>query len=423
MQSRFRGLWQHPDFLRLWLGQSVSTFGSLIGRVALPMLIVLVLDATPMQVSLLRTLEVAPGLLAGLFAGVWVDRLRRLPIMIAMDIGRALAVGSIPVAYLLGGLGMGQIYVVGAVVSILTVCFDVAYHAYLPSIVTADQLVEANSRMAATDSVAEIAGFGLAGVLVQLLTAPFTILFDAVSFLVSVASLLLIRQKEDLPPPAEHHRSTWGEIREGMGALFGHPILRALVGASGIDNLFGNIIGTVIMLFVLRELNVAPALAGVLFGLGGVSSLIGATLATPAVRRFGLGRTIIGASLMAQLSTFFLALAGGPLWLVIAMLSLQQLLGDGAATVGIINSTSLRQAVTPNRVLGRVNATLQVSNWTFMLLGTLLGGILGELIGLRGALLVAAGGKLLSVLWLWLSPVRTLRDHTVPSAGSAGAEA
>ena len=399
----------HSDFRKLWSGQTVSTFGSLIGRIALPMMAVLVLNATPMQVGLLRAVEVAPGLVAGLFAGLWVDRLRRRPLLIAADAGRALLTAAIPALFLAGSLRMSGLYLVACLTSVLTILFDVAYQAYLPTLVDSEALVDANSRLEATSAVAEVTGFGIAGVLVQTLTAPLTILIDAVSFVVSAFSILWIRTPEPPPPPPEQREGTWVEIRTGMTALFAHPVLRALAVAGGIHNLFGNIIGTVIMLYVLRELNLSPSLSGVIFAIGGISSFVGALLAGSVVRQLGQGPAIVTTALMGALASVFMPLARGPLVVVVACLVAQQLLGDGALTVYAIHATSLRQAITPERLLGRVSATLRVSDWAFMLLGTLLGGVLGELIGLRGALWVATAGQLLSVVWLWFSPVRTLR--------------
>lgn len=414
MSQRFQGLWRHSDFLKLWSGQSISVFGSLVGRIALPMLIVLVLNATPMQAALVRSLEVAPGLVVGLFAGVWVDRLRRRPIMIWVDLGRAVLLGIVPLLYLLGRLSMGYVYGIAFLVSILTILFDVSYESYLPTLVPPADLVEANSKMGATASIAEITGFGLAGMLVQFMTAPVTILIDAVSFVVSALSLGSIRTPEPPPPAPEARESLWAEAREGVRVLFGEPILRALAIADGVNNLFGNIIGVVIMLFVLRDLHLSPGLSGVIFALGGISSLVGALLAGPALRRFGLGATLIGSTVLTIIGTAFMPMAMGPMWLVVLMLCVQQLLGDGAATIYIIHAASLRQAVTPNRVMGRVSATLRVGDWGFQLVGTLLGGVLGETIGLRGALVVAVAGKLLSLLWLWFSPVRSMQEQPEP---------
>lgn len=419
MSRRLSGLWGHSEFVKLWTGQTISMFGSLVGRIALPMMVVLVLEATPMQVGLLRAVEVAPGLVAGLFAGVWVDRLRRRPIMIVADFGRAVLMGLIPLLFLLGSLTMGYVYTIAFFISILTIFFDVAYQSYMPTLVESSHLVEANSKLEATSSIAEITGFSLSGFLVQILTAPVTILIDAVSFLASALFLLRIRTPESAPPPPEARVGMWAEIKAGMQVLFGQPVLRALVAADGISNLFGNIIGTVIMLFVLKELQVAPSVAGVIFGFGGVSAFFGALLAAPVVRRFGLGSSLIVAALMSGASVAFLAGAAGPMPVIIAMLVAQQLFGDGAMMVFAINATSLRQAVTPERFLGRVNATLRVSDWTFMLVGTLVGGILGESIGLRGALAVACLGKLAAVVWLWFSPVRQIKQHPEPIAVEA----
>ncbi|MDF2626775.1 MAG: transporter [Symbiobacteriaceae bacterium] len=419
MSRRLSGLWGHPEFLKLWTGQTISLFGSLIGRIALPMMVVLVLDATPMQVSLLRAVEVAPGLVAGLFAGVWVDRLRRRPIMIVADMGRAVLMGLIPLLFLLGSLTMGYVYAIAFFISILTIFFDVAYQSYMPTLVQSAHLVEANSKLEATASIAEITGFGLSGFLVQILTAPITILIDAISFVASAIFLLRIRTPEAAPPLPETREGMWSEIKAGMQVLFSHPVLRALVAADGLSNLFGNIIGTVIMLFVLKELQVSPSLAGVIFGFGGVSAFFGALLAAPVVRRFGLGRSLIVAAFMSGASVAFLAGATGPMPIIIAMLIAQQLFGDGAMMVFAINNTSLRQAITPERFLGRVNATLRVSDWTFMLVGTLVGGVLGEAIGLRGALVVACLGKLLAVVWLWFSPVREIQHHPDSAAAEA----
>lgn len=413
------GLWGHRDFLFLWSGQSISVFGSLVGRIALPMLVVLVLDATPLQVSLVRALEVAPGLLVGLFAGVWVDRVRRRPLMLWADVARALLMGAIPVLSLAGSLTLRHIYAVAFLVSIFTILFDVAYQSYVPTLVRSDQLVEANSKLEASASVAEITAFGIAGFLVQMITAPITLLVDAVSFLGSALSLALIRRPEPTPPRLEAQTSVWTEMREGARVLLRNPVLRALVGADAISSLFGNMIGSVYMLFVLRELQLSPGLSGMIFALGGISALGGAVLAGPLLRRFGLAATIIAASALTVMGSALVPLAGGPLVVVVLFLCAQQLIGDGGHMVAQIQMTSLRQAITPPEFLGRVNATNRVSDWTFQLMGTLLGGVLGEIIGLRGTLGIAVAGKSLAVLWLWLSPVRSYREMPEAAAREA----
>src|SRR5438874_10187910 len=215
MRVRFTGLWRHPDFLKLWAGQTVSQFGSLISRFALPLVAVLTLDASPAQVAALQIAEIAPGLLVGLFAGACVDRLRRRPIMLWADVGRALLLFSIPAAALVGVLGVQQLYAVAILIGALSTFFDVAYHSYLPALVSRHALLEGNSKLQASAAVVEVGSFGIAGALVQLLTAPLAILVDAVSFVFSALSLASIRASEPETAPPEARQNPWLEIGEG----------------------------------------------------------------------------------------------------------------------------------------------------------------------------------------------------------------
>lgn len=420
---RFTGLWRHADFLKLWAGQTISVFGSLITTFALPVVAILLLKATPLQITLLSAAEYAPGLLVSFFAGAWVDRLRRRPILITADLGRALLLGSIPVAALLGILRIEQLYLVALLVSVLAVFFDVAYRSYLPSLVKREELLEGNSKLGASASVAEVAGFGLGGVLVQAFTAPGAILLDALSFLVSAGSLAIIRQKEPETPPSEEQPNAWREIGQGVGLLLSNPILRASAGAGGTFNFFRNMVGVVIMLFFLRELNLQPLILGPLFALGGISAFVGALLVERLTRRWGVGRVLMGGLLLTGLTTFLIPLAGGPLLLVLALLAASQLLGDGAATIYEINQLSLIQAVTPDRWQGRINASTRFIEWAAMLVGLLIGGLLGQTIGLRPTLFVAAAGSLLSGLWLLFSPIRRLHSYPEPVAELASSVA
>ena len=418
MGARFTGLWRHADFLKLWAGQTVSLFGSLITRFALPLVAVLTLEATPFQVAAISALEVAPGLLVGLFAGVWVDRLRRRPILIATDLARALLLGSVPLAALLGRLRIEHLYVVAFGTSLLSLFFEVAYRSYLPTLVRREELVEGNSKLQASGSVAEVAGFGLAGLLVQLLTAPMAIMVDALTFVVSAVSLLLIRRAEP-PPSGEEHaeagQGVWREIGQGLATLWRMPAVRAIAGATATDLFFIHIFVAVLFLFFVRELRLPPALMGALFAIGGVSALIGALFAERVTRRFGLGRTMLGTLVLNRLATFFIPLAGGPLPLASALVAAEQT-SDGIATIYQINQTSLLQTIVPDRLQGRVNASLHVLEQSAMLLGLLVGGFLGQAIGLRPTLFVGISGALLAVLWLYFSPIRAMRDFpTLPS--------
>ena len=416
MGARFTGLWRHADFLKLWAGQTVSVFGSLVTRFALPLVAVLTLEATPFQVALVSALEVAPGLLVGLFAGVWVDRLPRRPILIATDLGRALLLGSVPLAALLGALRIEQLYVVAFGTSLLSLFFEVAYRSYLPSLVRREELVEGNSKLQASGSVAEVAGFGLAGLLVQLLTAPIAILVDALTFVVSAVALLLIRRAEP-PPVSEEHagaeQGVWREIGQGLATLWRLPAVRAIAGATATELFFIHIFVAVLLLYFVRELNLPPVLMGALFAIGGVSALVGALFAGRVTRRFGLGRTMLGTMVLNRLATFFIPLAGGPLPLVSALVAAEQT-SDGIATIYQINQTSLLQTIVPDRLQGRVNASLRVLEQAMILLGLLVGGALGQVIGLRPTLFVGISGALLAVLWLYFSPIRAMRDFPAP---------
>jgi MFS family permease len=410
MRARRGGLWQHRDFMKLWLGQTVSQFGSHITGAALPFVAFLTLEATPLQLGILGALGSVPILLFGLFAGVWVDRLRRRPILIGADLGRALILGSIPLAALLGVLRIELLYVVAALVGILTVFFDVAYASILPSLVTRRELVEANSKLGSSSALAEIGGPSLAGFLVQWISAPFAILIDAVSFVLSAAGIILIRTAEPPPPPAAERRPVLRDMAEGLRLVLRQPILRGLAGHAATMTFFGNFIGVLYSIYCVQELGIPPAIVGVMIGLGGVGAFIGTLIVGPVTRRLGVGRSIIGAVLFGTLVNMMIPLVWGPPLLVAGILMMTQLVGDISWPVHSVNEQSLRQAIVPDRLLGRANASMQFLTGGIAPLGALLGGWLGEVIGMRPTLLIAFAGLLLGILWLIFSPIRHLRD-------------
>ena len=415
--KRFGGLWRHPDFLKLWAGQTVSLGGSLVSRVALPLVAILTLDATPAEVALLRIADLVPGIVIGLFAGVWVDRLRRRPLMIWADLGRAVLLGSIPAAATIGLLGMTQLLVVVFVAGLLTALFDVAYHAYLPTLISREELVEGNSKLEASGATIEVASFGLSGWLVQLLSAPLAVLVDAVSFLVSAVSLTGIRAPE---PPIEEpaaDQTTWLAIREGMGLVLHSPLLRALGGAHATLSFSAYVWLSMLFLYLSRDLELQPSVYGMLFAVGGVCSLIGATLAERVERRLGLGLTLIVTLFLTSAGLILVPLAAGPFLLVVLLVGGQQVT-DGPATIFMIHERSLIQATVPGQSLGRVTASLRVIGWIAMLAGTIVGGLLGELIGPRATMFVGAAVALPTVLWLIWSPVRSPRR--MPAAVDPG---
>lgn len=406
VRPRRAGLWRNRDFMALWTGQTVSAFGSLVGGFALDLAAIIVLHATPLQITILLAANLLPGLAIGLFAGVWVDRLRRRPILIAADLGRAVLLGSIPLAAVLHLLRIEQLYVVALLTSVCTMAFEVAYRSYLPSLVAPDALVEGNSLLQASDSVAELAGFGAAGILVQALTAPIAILVDALSFLASACSVALIRTPE-LRSTTEDaaSRDTWQEIAQGVRFVWSHPAVRAVTGATATLYLFRDMVGVVIMLYFVRVLHLTAALMGPLFAVGAVGSLAGAAVAARVVRRWGAGRTFVGALILNTLGGLCIPFAGGPLWLIVVLLAAAQLC-DAAATIYEINVVSLRQAHTPAEMQGRVNACAHVVEGGAQLAGLLLGGVLGGVIGLRSTLLVGILGAALAVPWIVFSPLR-----------------
>ncbi|HLG97055.1 MAG TPA: MFS transporter [Bryobacteraceae bacterium] len=411
-KSRKNSLWRHPDFLKLWVGQTVSELGSRITREGLPLTAVLVLGAGPAQMGLLAATGAASVLLFGLVAGLWTDRLKRRPILIAADLLRAAVLAAIPLAAWAHRISMPQLYGAIAVAGLGTVFFDVAYQSYLPSLVRREELVEGNSKLAQSDAIAEIVGPSLTGVLVQLITAPVAILFDSASFLVSAVSVWTIRK----PEPAAQTASCSHWKKETMAVLrfiFGHPVLRPLASFSACGHFFFGFIGTLYVLYAIRDLRVPPAALGAAITVGGLGAMLGAAVA-PRVAR-ALGRVFVGSMAVAVLSLGLLAIAGGPLPAVLALLMIQQLFGDAAFAVFNVNELALRQSVTPAQVLGRVNGAMQLLTRGIYPLGALVGGALAERIGIRGTLAVAAGGLAVSSLWLLAPPLRKL--SAIPGAG------
>ncbi|HEV7663333.1 MAG TPA: MFS transporter [Chloroflexota bacterium] len=412
---RFTGLWRDPDFVKLFTGHTISRFGSEISQLAIPLTAALVLNASAFQMGLLGTFEFAPFLLLSLFAGVWVDRLRRQPILIVADIGRFLLLASVPVAAIAGGLRIEQLYMVGLLTGVLTVFFDVADQSYLPVLVSREHLVEGNSKLEMSRSVAQITGPGVAGALVQLVTAPIAVAVDALSFLLSAICLFFIRAPEPAPARSTAGQgNVWVELREGLAVVLGNPLLRPIAACTGTSNLFGNAQMSVFVLYLTRELGIGPALLGIIFAAGGPGSLLGAVLAGRIAQRLGLGATIIGSSLISGMACLVAPLAHGPQPLVVALLI------GGAFISGImnpiynINQVSLRQAITPDRLTGRMNASVRFLVWGTIPLGALLGGTLGDAIGLWPTLLAMGLCSLLPPLWVFFSPVRRLKEQPTP---------
>jgi len=416
MRPLLSGLWHERDFVRLWSAHTISRFGSEVSLLAIPLTAALVLNASASQMGLLAAIEFAPFLLLSLFAGVWVDRLPRRYILIVGDIGRALLLGSIPVAAVLNVLHIEQLYVVGFASGVLTVFFDVADQAFLPALISREHLVEGNSKLEVSRSVAQIAGPGLGGALVQLFTAPLAVAVDALSFIASVAFLLGIRTPEPPRTQASNEQASMlEEIKEGLGVVLGNPLLRSIAGCTGTSNLFSNAMFALFVLYATRELRIEPALLGVIFAAAGPGGLLGALFAERLARAFGLGRTIVASSWIGALSSLLVPLATGPKPLVVAMLIVSLFVVGVSNPVYNINQVSLRQAITPDRLQGRMNASMRFIVWGTIPIGALLGGTLGDAIGLWPTLLVAAVGQCLAPLFILVSPVRRLKEQPEPA--------
>ena len=403
-------LWQNADFRKLWAGQTVSELGSVVTRTAVPLLAVLVLGAGPLDMAFLVVSGSLAVLFVGFFAGAWVDRLRRRPILIWADAIRAVLLFSIPAAYLTGVLRIEQLYLVVFLEGCLGALFDAAYPAFLPSLIGVDRVVEGNSRLATSSSLAEIGGPGLAGGLVQAIGAPLAILADAVSYVFSATSLLLIRSREPARPGRTSVTPIRLEILEGLRLVREHTVLLPLTLRSIIAHVAGSFYGVLYTIYLIEELHLSPLLLGLVVSAGGVGSLVGSLFASRVIARFGFGPALIGTATGASIIGVLTPLAGGPLLLATLMVFLPQLIGDGLQTIEGVAELSLIQGMVPDRILGRVNATLEVfSHGIAYPLGALGAAALAGTIGVRGGIAIGWAGMAVSILLLVFSPLPGIR--------------
>jgi MFS family permease len=409
---------RNPNFQKLWTAETISVFGSQISALAIPLTAALILKVEPFAFAMLGTIEFLPFILFTLPAGAWVDRLRRRPILISGDLGRALALVTIPIAYALGDLTIWQLYVVGFFTGTLTVFFDVANQSYLPSIVERDELVEGNSKLQISQSAAQIGGPGIAGYLVGLVTAPFAILLDSLSFILSAFFVFLIRRPE---PPVVHHLDETGkpkasivdEVRDGLRFVLGHPSLRAISAGTASSNLFSSMAFAIYILYAVQELKLSAEMIGIVFAIGNVGTLAGAVLANRIAKWFGLGAAIIGALFVGSFFALFVAIAP-PGNAAIPFLIAGGVFGGIGQMVYNINQVSYRQAICPPRMQGRMNATVRFLVWGTMPIGSIIGGVLASNIGLHETIWIGAILGFIPTLFPFLSPVRRLRTMPTP---------
>ena len=399
------GLWRHADFLRLWGAQTISQFGSQISVVALPLVAIVVLEARPFEVAALGAVEMLPFLLIALPAGVWVDRLPRKPILVLGDLGRAVALATVPLAYALDALTMWQLYAVGFAVGVATVFFDVAYQSYLPSLVTRAQLVEGNSKLEVSRSAGQLGGPGVGGLLVAAITAPYAVLADALSFAWSGLLLARIRRREERPVPREKP-SMRREVVEGLRYIVGDPRWRAIAAYVAVVNFFFSVAFSIFLVYAVRELEWSAALIGFVLALGNIGALVGAVAASRVSSRLGIGRTIVLSGVLSGMPVLLIPLA--PKDSAIAFILTAQIIVGFGIILYNVTAISLMQALTPQRLLGRMNASRRWIVWGTIPLGNVVGGVLAETIGLRATIVIGAIGASLCFVFLLAKPLRTI---------------
>jgi MFS family permease len=398
--------------LKLWAGQSLSEIGTEVTRLALPTAAIVLLHAGAFQVGLLAALEFLAFPLLGLIAGVYADRLNRRRILIVCDVGRLLVLASVPAAYFAGVLSMAQLYAVALVIGVCTVFFDVAYQSYLPALIPRTDLLEGNSKLEITRSASQVIGPALGGFLIQAIRSAPAILVDSFSYLVSVATLLWIRHPEPDPrttgaAPAGFFSEMW----EGIKVVLGHPVIRLIAGCTATTNLGSNMAFAIVLLFAYNQLGLTPGQVGAVFAIGSIGALIGAVVAVPIARRIGLGPTIAVAASGSVFGFLVpLAIFGYPFLLLSGAFFGILLTGS----VYNVNQVSLRQAIVPVRLQGRLNATVRTIIWGTIPIGNFLGGLLGTRLGLVPTLYIGAAIATLAVVFILAGPVR-LKEQPEPA--------
>jgi MFS family permease len=400
---------RQPEFLKLWSGQTISVFGDQVTLLALPLAAVLTLDASAFQMGLLTMLGWLPHLLFSLQAGVWIDRRgRRRQTMIAADVGRALVLGTVPVAYAFGVLTIEQLFAAAFAVGALSVLFDLSWTSLFVAIVDRRDFVEANSRLYQSRALSFVAGPSLAGFLIQLLRAPVAILLDALSFLGSAFFLSRIRATE---APPDHDPSIPFRTRLAVGFrfIFGSRAFRASLGSFATINFFNLMFGALFVLYATRELGVRPGVLGLVLGAGAVGGVIGAFAAPRVSRVLGVGRALVVGSILFPAPLLLVPAAGGPQPLVVALLGTAEFLSSVGVMVADVSGNSMQAALTPDRLRARVAGAHRTINYGVRPVGAFLAGVLASWIGIRTTLWIATAGAMLGVLWLLPSPIPSMR--------------
>ncbi|GIO04816.1 MFS transporter [Brevibacillus reuszeri] len=404
---------QFKDFRTFWLSHTATQFGAQVALLGLPLVASLSLAATPLQMGVLGALEYAPFLLIGLFAGVWVDRSRRRPVLFLSNMGRALLLALIPILSAIGVLRMEWLYTIAFLTGVCTVFFDIAYQSYLPTLVSKEQLVGTNSMLEGSRSAAQMTGPGLSGVLIQMITAPMAMLVTSLSFFLSALSLSFIKKEEALPVRPDTPRSLWQDIREGLQLSFSEPLLFGVIRCSAIFNFSWNVMFSVYVLYAITTLHISSGWLGLVYGGMGVGFFLGALLVHKAIRTFGMGPVIVGSAMIASSGGPFAPLAMGSGSSAVFLLMLGQFFFGLGMSMWSISTLSLRQAIVPDQLQGRVNATVRFVAWGAYPLGSLAGGIIGDRYGMQIALFAGAAGLMIAALTLFFTPFLKSKEKTM----------
>ncbi|MGE5184097.1 MAG: MFS transporter [Acidobacteriota bacterium] len=424
-RSQRTGLWGHADFLRLWAAQAISAFGSRITRTALPIIAVNTLGEPEAVIAVLGALQMAPAVIVAPFAGGWVDRSRKRPILIAADLFRAAVVASLTITWIAGVLGIVQVIAVGMLVGAASALFQITDVAYLPFVVGRSQLAEGNAKLETTEAIAEITGPASAGVLIWLLGAPLAVVVNVASYLWSAFMLGRIEKVETAPEPNPDAMASTGwqsskDMRVGMRAIFGHPQVRPIVIALMVWAVAGGFFVALYAVLCLRTLGLPESTYGVIVAMGGIGSLAGALVSRRLAGAIGVGRTMIVTAALSTLSGLFMAVApyASSYTLVLVFLGAHQLLGDGFQVAFYVQAVTLRQTVLPKHVLGRANAALLLLTIGVHIIAALAAGTLAQLTNVR--LAVWIGSVIGLAVPFCLLPLRHLRDMPAADASSPG---
>lgn len=400
-------LLRNPSFIRLWIGDTVAQFGAQVTLLTLPLIAVLSFSASPWQMGLLSAAMTAPSLLIGFFVGVWVDRVRRRPLVVVADIGRAITLMVIPLLWALDSLSLAVLYAVAIALGVGNVIFDIAYISFLPSLVRRDQLIDGNSKLEISASTAQVGGPAIAGLLTGWIGGPLVMAASGLAYLCSGALIQSIRNREDVPVRVGERRSMWMDIRDGLTIVRNNRILNSLVLSSATLQFSGWIFLSVYVIYMAGRLGLSAGQIGLVFAAGGVGAILGASFASRIASWLGPGSTVVWATAAFGLGGLLVPGALLAPSIALPLVVACELLQWMALVIANVSSRSIRQALTPDRLLGRVNATFRVLVSGMIPIGSLVGGLLGEAVGVPATLVIGVFGMLLAFVWLIPSPIRS----------------